>query len=105
MHTSKKALLNSEQRENLAKTCPGWVLLNHKDAIQKTFIFSNFQQAFDCMTKIAEVAEKINHHPEWFNVWNRLEITLSTHDSGGLTQNDLDLAEAIEVIYTNLKVN
>lgn len=95
-------LLNADQRKQLANELPDWPLLPKRDAIQKTFLFKNFVAAFACMSEIANAAEAQQHHPEWFNVWNRLEITLSTHDSGGLTQKDIDLALQINAIYIKL---
>ena len=70
-----------------------------RDAIQKTFLFPAFTQAFGFMTEVAIIAEKADHHPEWFNVYNRVEVTLSTHDCGGLSQRDVDLAQAMDHIY------
>ncbi|MDT8414046.1 MAG: 4a-hydroxytetrahydrobiopterin dehydratase [Flavobacteriaceae bacterium] len=72
----------------------GWRL--KKDAIEKTFTFADFKTAFSAMTRIAFEAETINHHPEWFNVYNKLTITLSTHDANGITVKDFDLAGRIE---------
>jgi len=77
---------------------PGWRLVDERDAISRTFTFRNFNEAFGFMTRAALVAEAMNHHPEWFNVWNRVEVTLSTHDAGGLTERDLKLAEAMDRI-------
>lgn len=91
-----QALITTSQREQLSIDCPGWILMSSRDALQKTFIFSNFVDAFSCMSEVAMIAEELNHHPEWFNVWNRLEVTLSTHDSGGLTLKDIQLAQAID---------
>ena len=71
---------------------PGWQLLSDREAIRKTFRFRDFNAAFGWMTRVALVAEKLDHHPEWTNVYNRVEVTLSTHDAGGLTQLDLTLA-------------
>ncbi len=63
-----------------------------KEAITKKFKFENFNEAFGFMTQVALKAEKMNHHPEWFNVYNQVEVTLTTHDKGGLTDNDMELA-------------
>ena len=72
---------------------PGWsVLPGERDAIQRTFKFANFNEAFGFMTRVAIMAEKLDHHPEWFNVYNRVEVTLTTHDADGVT--DLDVAMA-----------
>ncbi len=77
-------------------TLPGWADRDGRDAITKTFVFKDFVAAFSFMTRVALAAERMNHHPEWFNVWNRVEITLATHDSGGVTEKDVTLARAIE---------
>jgi len=74
----------------------GWVLGEDRDAITKTFKFSNFIEAFGWMTQMAIVAEKMNHHPEWFNVYNRVEVTLTTHDADGLTALDAELAQKMD---------
>ena len=94
----KQPLLNPKQRETLTQTVPHWILLGNRDAITRTFKFQNFLEAFAFMGKVAIFAEELNHHPEWFNVWNKVEITLSTHDSGGLTQLDINLAKKIDQI-------
>jgi 4a-hydroxytetrahydrobiopterin dehydratase len=94
--------LNSEQRKSIVAECPNWEVLSTRDAIFRSIFFKDFAQAFDCMQKIAAVAEELNHHPEWFNVWNRLDITLSTHDSQGLTLLDIELAKAINSICEDL---
>lgn len=74
----------------LAQT--GWSLVDGRDAIAKTFEFKNFVQAFGWMTQVAIVAEKLNHHPEWSNVYRTVEVVLTTHDAGGLTILDAELA-------------
>jgi 4a-hydroxytetrahydrobiopterin dehydratase len=66
------------------------------DSLQAQFKFKDFKSAFAFMTRVAKVADDMNHHPEWFNVYNRVDITLRTHDSGGITQLDFDLANAID---------
>ena len=78
----------------------GWKLLPNRDAINKQYKFSNFIDAFGYMSKIAIVAEKMNHHPEWFNVYNKLDVTLSTHDCNGLSNLDIKLATEMDTIYT-----
>lgn len=75
---------------------PGWEL--EDDGIIKAFAFDDFKQAWAFMSKIAEAAEAMNHHPEWTNVYNKVLIRLSTHDAGGLTQRDFKLAAAIEAV-------
>ena len=88
--------LTESERQDLTVRLPGWSLVDSRDAITKSFKFKDFNAAFGFMTRVALFAEQMNHHPEWFNVWNRVEITLSTHDAGGLTARDVKLAEAIE---------
>ncbi|TXH81502.1 MAG: 4a-hydroxytetrahydrobiopterin dehydratase [Rhizobium sp.] len=81
--------------ENLAEL-PGWALAGDGLSISKTFKFRNFVEAFGFMTEAALAAEKFNHHPEWFNVYSRVEVKLTTHDAGGLTDHDVKLAKAME---------
>ncbi len=73
-----------------------WALVTDRDAISKSFTFNNFIDAFSFMSAVALQAEKNNHHPEWFNVYNRVDITLSTHDCQGLSRNDIELASFID---------
>ncbi len=75
---------------------PAWELVEGRDAIARSFRFADFSGAFAFMTRVALLAEKLDHHPEWSNVYNRVDIVLSTHDAGGLTARDLDLARAID---------
>jgi len=74
----------------------GWQEVDGRDAISRTFKFANFDEAFGWMTQVAKVAEEMNHHPEWFNVWSRVDVTLSTHDAGGLTELDVALAKRMD---------
>ena len=74
----------------------GWQEVEGRDAIQKTFTFKNFNQAFGFMTRVAMQAEKLDHHPEWFNVYKTVEVTLSTHDAGGVTELDVKLARFMD---------
>ena len=72
---------------------PGWrVLPGDRDAIQRTFKFEDFNEAFGFMTRVAIMADKLDHHPEWFNVYNRVDVTLATHDADGVTELDVTLA-------------
>ena len=77
---------------NKLKRLSGWKLVKGRNAITKTFKFKNFTEAFGWMTSMALYAEKIDHHPEWFNVYSTVEVTLSTHDAGGVTNLDIDMA-------------
>ncbi|XP_078055493.1 pterin-4-alpha-carbinolamine dehydratase isoform X2 [Mustelus asterias] len=90
--------LSAEQREQLLPNlrAVGWSEVEGRDAIYKEFIFKNFNQAFGFMTRVALQAEKMDHHPEWFNVYNKVHITLSTHDCGGLSERDIKLATFTE---------
>jgi 4a-hydroxytetrahydrobiopterin dehydratase len=73
----------------------GWSEVAGRDAITRKFSFKDFNEAFGFMTRAALIAEKLDHHPEWFNVYNRVEVTLATHDAGGVTERDVKLAEAM----------
>ena len=86
-------------RTGVLATLPQWTLLGERDALFRSFRFGDFGAAFSFMTHIALVAERMNHHPEWFNVYNRVDITLTTHDVGGLSDNDVRLARAIDKLY------
>ncbi|XP_011867905.1 PREDICTED: probable pterin-4-alpha-carbinolamine dehydratase [Vollenhovia emeryi] len=95
---AKMGKLTAEEREQ--KLSPllstGWTVQANRDAIYKEFVFNNFNEAFGFMTKIALQAEKMDHHPEWFNVYNKVNITLSSHDVNGLSQRDVKLAAFID---------
>ena len=93
-----KKLTEQEVEQQVTKL-QGWKLANGK--LNKTFEFDNFVQAFGFMTKVAMHAEKMDHHPEWFNVYNRITIDLVTHDVGGLSNYDIKLAEIINKLYTS----
>jgi 4a-hydroxytetrahydrobiopterin dehydratase len=90
------SLLSSDERLGLATDLAQWSIVPNRDAITRSYQFKDFKEAFAFMTQCALMAEQMNHHPEWFNVWNRVEVTLSTHDAGGLTQLDLDLARSMD---------
>ena len=90
--------LNTEDRKNALSDLPGWSVVDGRDAIEKTFEFDNFNQAFGFMARAALIAEKMDHHPEWFNVYNRVEVTLATHDAGGVTSLDIQLATRMNKI-------
>ncbi len=88
--------LEGEARAKALLGLPGWSEAEGRDAIRRTFTFKDFNAAFGFMSRVALAAERMDHHPEWFNVWNRVEITLSTHDAGGLSERDVKLARAID---------
>jgi 4a-hydroxytetrahydrobiopterin dehydratase len=84
--------LSNEQIQQELQDLEGWNLIEGKDAIQKVFKFKNFSQAWAFMSRSALLAEKLNHHPEWFNVWNKVDVTLNTHDVDGLSELDFKMA-------------
>ena len=88
--------LTDAARNSALAALAGWSEVGGREAITKTYTFKDFSAAFGFMARVALVAEKMDHHPEWRNVWNRVEVTLSTHDAGGLTQLDIDLATAMD---------
>jgi len=83
-----------ERKSALAKLA-GWSEVKGRDAISRKFTFKDFNEAFGFMARAALIAEKLDHHPEWFNVYNKVEVTLATHDAGGVTERDVALAEAM----------
>ncbi|MGF1650493.1 MAG: 4a-hydroxytetrahydrobiopterin dehydratase [Hyphomicrobiaceae bacterium] len=88
--------LTASAREAALAKLPAWSLVESRDALQRSFKFKDFNEAFGFMARVALVAERLDHHPEWFNVYNRVDVTLSTHDVGGLTERDVSLAEAMD---------
>ena len=90
--------LDATGRAALARDLPRWAMVEGRDAITRSFRFADFSAAWGFMARVALLAEKQDHHPEWFNVWNRVEITLSTHDAGGLSVRDVALAKAIDAL-------
>lgn len=92
------ARLTEDARRTAIAGLAGWSEVSGRDAVQKTFKFSDFNEAFGFMARVALVAERMDHHPEWRNVWNTVEVVLSTHDAGGLTQKDVDLATRMNAI-------
>lgn len=81
-------------------TLEGWDRHEARHAIHKSYKFKNFKTAWAFMNKVADLAEDMNHHPEWFNVYNKVEITLTTHDASGVSQRDIDMARAIDGFLT-----
>ena len=88
--------LTGEARKSALAKLSGWSEVSGREAIAKTFTFKDFNAAFGFMTRAALGAEKMDHHPEWFNVYNKVTVTLSTHDAGGLTERDIDLAQRMD---------
>ena len=88
--------LDEPGRMALAADLPEWCVVEGRDAIRRKFRFRDFNQAWGFMARVALLAEAQDHHPEWFNVYNRIEITLTTHDAGGLSARDVKLARAID---------
>jgi 4a-hydroxytetrahydrobiopterin dehydratase len=88
--------LNPSERAELLPALDGWSLVEDRDAIHKRFVFEDFNAAFGWMTRVALVAEQMNHHPEWFNVYRNVDVTLSTHDAKGLTRRDIELAQRMD---------
>ena len=89
--------LGSAARAGLGTELPAWRLAGER--LQRSFRFADFSEAFAFMTRVALLAEQQNHHPEWSNVWNRVEIALTTHDAGGLSERDVRLARAIDRLH------
>lgn len=90
--------LTAAERADLLAAHPGWAETRDGKAVERTFQFADFSEAFGFMTRVALLAEQADHHPEWFNVYNKVEITLTTHDAGGLSQRDVEMIEAIEAL-------
>ncbi|WP_336970398.1 4a-hydroxytetrahydrobiopterin dehydratase [Sphingobium aromaticiconvertens] len=90
--------LTDAERAVALATLPEWTSVSDPDGIRRLFTFTDFVQAFGFMAQVALLAEKADHHPEWSNVYNRVDIVLTTHDAGGLSQRDVDMATAIDAI-------
>lgn len=90
--------LTAEARRTALADLPGWSEVAGRDAIARTFVFADFNEAFGFMARVALVAEKSDHHPEWRNVYKTVEVVLATHDAGGVTRRDIALARAMNAI-------
>ena len=88
--------LTIDELKQALKRLPDWELARGREAIQRRFVFVDFDAAFAFMTRVALLAAKMDHHPEWTNVWNRVDVTLATHDAGGVTGKDIELATAMD---------
>lgn len=86
--------LTAGERESTLKPLldANWTMVDGRDAVKKTFLFKNFNEAWGWMSRVALASEKLDHHPEWFNVYNKVEVTWSTHDCGGLSSKDIKMA-------------
>ena len=96
--------LSAEARTVALKDLPGWTDVAGREAIARTFVFEDFNEAFGFMSRAALVAEKHDHHPEWRNVYKTVEVVLATHDAGGVTERDIALARAMNAIAAQLGV-
>ena len=90
--------LNEAERAVALDDLPDWTWDEARDGLRRRFVFADFVGAFGFMTQVALLAEKADHHPEWTNVWNRVDMLLTTHDAGGLSHRDVTLATAIDAI-------
>lgn len=90
--------LSDAERVDALDGLPDWDYDDSRDAITRQFVFKDFVEAFGFMARVALLAEKADHHPEWSNVWNRVEILLTTHDASGLSHRDIEMAEAIDAL-------
>ena len=90
-----KSKLSADARKAALARLDGWKDVSGREAISKKFVFADFNEAFGFMARAALLAEKLDHHPEWFNVYKTVDVTLSTHDAGGVTELDIKLAEAM----------
>ncbi len=88
--------LTSEERATQLNQLQGWQIVEGRDAIKRQFQFADFNEAFGFMTRVAIKAQEMDHHPEWFNVYSKVEITLSTHEADGVTERDIELARFID---------
>src|ERR1700734_1988785 len=96
--------MSAEARKSALKGLPGWKEVEGREAIDRTFVFKDFNEAFGFMSRVALVAEKNNHHPEWRNVYKRVEVVPTSHDAGGVTARDVALAKARNAIAAQLGV-
>lgn len=94
--------LTDTERDTALAPLSEWQNVDGRDAITRSYKFKDFNEAFGWMTRVAMVAEKMDHHPEWANVYNSVKVTLSTHDAGGLTQLDINLAIIMDMIATDM---
>ena len=96
--------MSAEARKSALKGLAGWTEMEGREAIARTFVFKDFNEAFGFMCRAALVAEKRDHHPEWRNVYRTVEVVLSTHDAGGVTALDIELAKSMNAIAAQLGI-
>jgi 4a-hydroxytetrahydrobiopterin dehydratase len=104
MEVNMSQRLTAEARKSALKDLPGWAEVSGREAIARTFVFKDFNEAFGFMSRAALVAEKHDHHPEWRNVYKTVDVVLATHDAGGVTSKDVELAKAMNAIAGALGV-
>jgi 4a-hydroxytetrahydrobiopterin dehydratase len=97
--------MSDQARHAALRNLPGWTELPGRPALARTFVFKDFGEAFGFMTRVALIAEKADHHPEWRNVYRTVEVVLTTHDAGGVSTRDIKLAEAMNAIAAQLGVS
>lgn len=97
------ARLTDAERAAARANLPDWGYDDARDALTRRYMFSDFSAAFGFMTRVAMLAEKVDHHPEWNNVYNRVDILLTTHDAGGLSRRDIEMAKEIDVVFANVR--
>jgi len=97
--------LTGQARKAALAKLKGWSEVKGRDAISRKFAFEDFNAAFGFMARAALIAEKLDHHPEWFNVYNKVEVTLATHDAGGVTEKDIKLAEGMNRLAESTGAN
>lgn len=88
--------LTGKERQKALAPLKGWTKVRGRDAIEKSYRFRDFNEAFGFMSRVALAAEKMDHHPEWANVWNRVDVVLTTHDAGGVSDKDVTLAKLMD---------
>ncbi|WP_332681157.1 4a-hydroxytetrahydrobiopterin dehydratase [Bosea sp. (in: a-proteobacteria)] len=98
MANDRPKRLSAEARQEALGILAGWKLVEGREAIAKRFVFRDFSEAFGWMSRVALLAEKMDHHPEWSNVYKTVDVTLATHDAGGLTELDIKLARAMDAM-------